>query len=144
LIKYALQCDSAHEFEVWFSSSSDFDAQLKRGFITCPVCNSSKIKKQLMRPSVSSAGNRRQDNLPVVSQSGMNPELVSRLRALRKEVERNSEDVGERFPDEARSIHYGEKPQRGIRGKASVKEARELFDEGVGVLPLPVLPEENN
>jgi len=145
MIKYSLICHEDHEFEAWFSSGDDFDAQKKRGLLECPVCGSHKISKALMAPRVSGA--KKPDDQPLSMATTKNTipaEMVEKFRELKKHIETNSENVGDKFPDEARKIHYGEAETRSIYGKASVKEAIDLAEEGVGVVPLPELPEEKN
>ena len=142
MIRYTLVCDSAHSFEGWFSSSSDFDQQVESGFLTCPVCNSASVSKALMAPSVSTA--RKQEQRQQVAMDIARQEAIAKLREAVQTIRSSAEDVGERFPEEARKIHYGETEQRGIIGQASLNEVRELIDEGIEVAPLPVLPEDAN
>ncbi len=149
MIKYSLICDSDHEFEAWFGSSEEFDKQTKRGFVECPVCGSSHVEKMLMAPSVS--GTRKstdaENTLPVAAMPTppqLPPEMVDQFRQFKKHVEANADNVGEKFPEEARKIHYGETEARGIYGQATLEEAAELLDEGVGLMPIPELPEEKN
>jgi hypothetical protein len=160
MIKYALQCDKGHGFESWFPSSASFDTQAKRGLVDCPVCGSSRIEKQIMSPSVRSKGAAARDveiitpaevpDTPVVSDQpvALMGEHAQKLRAMMRElhahVTANTEDVGAKFADEARKIHYGETEERAIRGRATADEAEALHDEGIGFLPLPVLPDERN
>ncbi|MCJ8510091.1 DUF1178 family protein [Rhizobium lemnae] len=142
MIRYTLVCDNAHSFEGWFSSSSDFDQQVESGFLTCPVCNSASVSKALMAPSVSTA--RKQEQRQQVAMDIARQEAIAKLREAVQTIRSSAEDVGERFPEEARKIHYGETEQRGIIGQASLNEVRELIDEGIEVAPLPVLPEDAN
>jgi hypothetical protein len=142
VIRYTLVCDNAHSFEGWFSSSSDFDQQVESGFLTCPVCNSASVYKALMAPSVSTA--RKQEQRQQVAMDIARQEAIAKLREAVQTIRSSAEDVGERFPEEARKIHYGETEQRGIIGQASLNEVRELIDEGIEVAPLPVLPEDAN
>ena len=147
MIKYSLMCEKGHEFEGWFSSSEDYDVQNKRGFVTCAICGSSEISKTLMAPQVS--GTRKSSDGDTVPMAQMPPpqlpaEMVEQLRKIKKHVEANSENVGDKFPEEARKIHYGETEERGIYGKASLKEAADLAEEGVNVMPIPQLPEDGN
>jgi hypothetical protein len=145
MIKYSLSCETDHLFEAWFSSSEDFDKQAKRGLVECPVCGSQKISKALMAPRVSGTGNA--DNQQVQTAApdpAMPPEMVQKLREIKQYVQANSENVGERFTEEARKIHYGDAEERGIYGTASRKDVASLAEEGVPVLPLPDLPEEKN
>ena len=124
MIKYDLNCKNGHSFEGWFSSSSDYDVQRKKRLVECPNCGTAKVQKAIMAPAVAT-GDKRQSALS---------EIAGRLR---KEVSENCEDVGDNFADEARAIHYGEKPKRGIYGTASLKEAAGLAEEGVDISPLP-------
>lgn len=142
MIRYSLACDRAHSFEGWFSSSADFDAQLESGFLTCPVCGSASISKALMAPSVATA--RKQEERQQVAMDQARREAIAKLREAVQTIRSSAEDVGERFPEEARKIHYGEADQRGIIGQASLDDVRELIDEGIEVAPLPVLPEDAN
>lgn len=142
MIRYSLICDNAHEFEGWFSGSADFDRQVEMGFLACPVCNSTSISKGLMAPSVSTA--RKQEARQQVAMDLARQEMMSKLKEMVASIKANAEDVGERFPEEARKIHYGEADQRGIIGQASLSEVRDLIDEGIEVAPLPVLPDDAN
>ena len=143
MIKFSLICDREHEFEIWFGSSDEYDKQKKRKLLSCPSCSSSKIEKALMRPSVSTA--RKKDQMMQISNvQKAQKELMEKVRQLRDEVVKNGENVGQRFPEEARKIHYGEAEARGIFGSASVEDAKELIDEGIEVMPLPVLPDDQN
>jgi hypothetical protein len=142
LIRYSLVCDSGHAFEGWFSESADFDRQVATGFLTCPTCNSAAISKSLMAPSVSTA--RRKDEKRAVAMDMAQKQVMAKLREAVSAIKANAEDVGEKFPEEARKIHYGEADARGIIGKASVEEVRALVDEGIEVAPLPVLPDDAN
>jgi hypothetical protein len=142
LIKYSMSCDNAHLFDGWFSEGADFDRQVAGGFLTCPVCNSASISKTLMSPSVSTA--RRKDAKREVAMDMARQEVIARMRAAVTEIRANAEDVGEKFPEEARKIHYGEADARGIIGQASMGEVRDLLDEGIAIAPLPVLPEDAN
>lgn len=145
MIKYSLICDKDHDFEGWFGSSDDYDKQRKRGFVECPHCGSKKISKALMTPGV--AGTKKSgDNEQVIANIApkMPEEVVTKIREIKEHIEKTSENVGDKFPEEARKIHYGESEARGIYGKASVKEAVELAEEGVGVVPIPELPEDKN
>jgi hypothetical protein len=155
MIKYALQCDQGHGFESWFPDSTSYDTQAKRGFVTCPVCGSAKVEKQIMAPRVRTSEERRSpEGHPPVPEAApaqdmaMLSEEAQQMRAMIRElhakVQANTEDVGERFADEARKIHYGDVEEKAIRGKASFEEAKALHEEGIGVLPLPPLPDERN
>ncbi len=147
MIKFSLVCDKDHEFEGWFGSNAEFDDQQKKNFVSCPVCGSTNVFKALMAPSVAGTKKSTDENLPA-AQVGMGnqlpAEMVEQLREIKQYVEKNSENVGDKFPEEARKIHYGETEARGIYGKASIEEAANLVDEGIGVVPIPDLPEDKN
>lgn len=158
MIRYTLRCDQSHSFESWFQSSSAYDSQVKRKLVACPVCGSTRVEKAIMAPRIVSKKGR--DKAPVraeVSAPAETPaaeptslmmaqerELRAKIKELRDHVVRNADNVGERFPNEARAMHYGDKEHRPIYGEASPEEARALIDEGVEVSPLPTLPEDRN
>ena len=156
MIRYTLACEAEHSFESWFPSSDSYDEQAVRGLVTCPVCGSARVGKGMMAPSV--ARTDRGARIPerpaeVVPEAGLpvaasppvpqlamtQPErqLRTLMRAMREQVTRNADDVGPRFPEEARRMHYGEAETRSIYGEASLDEARALLDEGIAVAPLP-------
>lgn len=148
MIRYSLTCDKEHEFDGWFGSSAEFDKQAKRGLVECPVCGSIKVHKALMTPGVPAKSNRKNDAQAVKAlHAPADPKLqamMQMVRELREQVEANADYVGDRFAEEARRIHYGEEDPRGIYGEATLKEAAELHEEGIDVLPLPKLPDEAN
>jgi len=154
MIKYALACDKGHTFESWFADSAAYDKQAKRGLITCPVCNSAKVEKAIMAPRLSGTRKRAKaqaveaapaaDKAPVAVMSPMEMELRSKLKELREHIVKNADNVGEKFPEEARKMHYGETEHRSIYGVASLDDARELAEEGIDVHPIPALPDERN
>jgi len=133
---YNLNCDGGHSFEGWFGSSDDFDTQQARGQLSCPLCGSHVVTKALSAPYVSTGA--AQDKA-VVQQAAM--PTPSQMQALfvkmAREIAANTEDVGERFAEEARRIHYKEVAERGIRGVTSKEEAAALEEEGINVVPLP-------
>jgi hypothetical protein len=131
MIKYDLTCKKEHRFEGWFASSAAFEEQAAKSKIACPVCNSKKITKAPMAPSVSKAG-----DLPMPSPAEMRQALIK----LRKHVETNAEHVGPRFAEEARAIHYGDADDRPIYGDATAEESKELQDEGIAVTAIPWVP----
>jgi hypothetical protein len=153
MIRYSLICSDGHEFEAWFRSSGDFDDQSRRGLLTCPQCGSASVAKALMAPQVVLRETPRPalpapaPPAPAMPAALIPPEaaeLIGKLREFKAKLLENSENVGARFADEARKIHYGEAPERAVYGQASIEEARELVDEGIGIMPLPVLPDERN
>lgn len=142
MIHYSLICDNAHEFEGWFSKSEDFDAQRKSGFLACPTCNSDDVSKVLMAPAISTARNKEARHAMVAGNAQR--EMLAKVKEVVASIRASSEDVGERFPEEARKIHYGEAEARGIIGQASPMEVKSLLEEGVEIAPLPILPEDAN
>jgi hypothetical protein len=150
MIKYALACDQAHEFESWFPSSEAYEAQLTRGLVTCPFCHSARVEKQIMAPSVARAEKAvvaapTQPNAqPVAMLSEKEREIRAMLRAMREHVTKNAENVGERFADEARKMHYGEAETRSIFGEANPSDARALIEEGIEIHALPIVPDDRN
>ena len=142
MIRYELSCDNGHAFEGWFGSADDFDRQQKMALVSCPTCGSAHVAKRLMAPSVSTA-RKKQQRQDLAVQTGQR-EMMTKLREIVSTIRANSEDVGERFPEEARKIHYGETEQRGLIGRATAEEVRDLLEEGVDVASLPVLPDDTN
>lgn len=141
MIHFSLRCDSGHEFEAWFRSNDDFDAQQRGGLVACPSCGSGKIAKALMAPAVSSSRKRERMALAAGAEQR---ETMAQLRALAEKMRENADYVGDKFAEEARKIHFGESEQRGIYGEASPEEARGLAEDGVEFMPIPVLPDEHN
>lgn len=156
MIKYALVCENGHEFESWFSDSDAYESQAKRGFVDCPHCGSTNVQKTLMAPAVSTSKRRARnegaaqlpaaapDPQPVAILDDKQRALREAFRELHSRLTENTVDVGAQFSDEARRMHQGETPQRAIRGQASLAEAKDLWDEGIAVLPIPPLPDERN
>lgn len=158
MIRYALVCDRRHEFEIWFNNSADYDKQSKRGLVACPVCNSKNVDKAIMAPAISSPKKRgvasaasvtsetpaETTSTPVAMISPQEQELRAKLKELRDHLTKNSDDVGKKFPEEARKMHYGEIEHRSIYGEASPDDARKMHEEGIEFHPLPVLPDEQN
>jgi hypothetical protein len=158
MIRYTLICDHAHEFESWFHSSASFEDQAKRGFVTCPRCNSAKVERAVMAPNVARTDLGPKAPAPVavasapaaapsapVALMGENEKAFREmLTALHRHVSENAEHVGPRFADEALKIHHGEAEGRAIYGEATPEDARMLHEEGVEFLPLPRLPGSGN
>ncbi|GIK79819.1 MAG: DUF1178 family protein [Pseudorhodoplanes sp.] len=157
MIRYTLACERKHEFEIWFNSSADYDKQIKRGLVTCPVCNSAKVDKAIMAPAIRSSARRRAEppptaeklsatteTAPVAMLSPQETEFRTKLRELHEHLTKNATNVGKAFPEEARKIHYGEAEQRSIYGEASPEDAKKLREEGIEFHPLPPLPDEKN
>jgi hypothetical protein len=163
MIRYALACDNGHTFESWFQNSTAYDKQAKRGLVTCPVCNSAKVEKTIMAPRLSGAKKRggapapaplpapdaaaapaQEAPSPVAMISPQEHEFRKKLKELREHLTKNADYVGQKFPEEARKMHYGETEHRSIYGEASPDQAKELHEEGIEFHPLPVLPDERN
>jgi hypothetical protein len=134
-----LQCSHRHSFEGWFGSEDDFQGQLARGLVECPLCGDTGISKMLSAPRLN-LGASQPPSVPQNQQVVNMPDasLQAAWMKMVRHVMTNTEDVGERFPEEARKIHYGESENRGIRGQASREETEALLEEGIGVLPLPI------
>jgi hypothetical protein len=138
-----LQCSHAHGFEGWFGSEDDFQDQLARGLVECPLCGDTGISKLPSAPRLNlGAGEPAAAPAPAQGKqevmSAPNAELQAAWMQLVKQVMTQTEDVGENFAEEARKIHYGESEERGIRGQASKEETQALLEEGINVLPLPI------
>jgi hypothetical protein len=156
MIHYTLRCERGHAFESWFQSSSAYEAQEKRKLVNCPVCGSAKVERAIMAPQIVSKRGR-EDAAPApaattdVTAPASTPlmmaqerELRAKIKELRDHIVKNADNVGERFPNEARKMHYGDIEHRPIYGEATPDEARSLIEEGVEVSPLPVLPDDRN
>lgn len=146
MIRYALACDNGHDFDSWFRSSDDYAAQAKRGLIACPVCHSPRVEKQIMAPQVARTDREEAPAAPgpvaLIDEAAQ--EMRRKIAELRAHLDANSENVGARFAEEARKIHYGEREARTIHGRASGEDAKALIEEGIPFLPLPPLPDERN
>jgi hypothetical protein len=158
MIRYTLRCERGHAFESWFQSSSAYEAQEKRKLVNCPACGSAKVERAIMAPQIVTKRGRG-DAAPApapaattdVTAPSSTPlmmaqerELRAKIKELRDHIVKNADNVGERFPNEARKMHYGDIEHRPIYGEASPDEARSLIEEGVEVSPLPVLPDDRN
>ena len=160
MIRYALTCQQGHEFESWFQDSAAYDKQAKRGLVSCPHCGSAKVEKAIMAPRLSATAKRRSKAIeapdtapeaapapvpaPVAMISPQEQEIRAKLKELRDHLTKNADNVGAKFPEEARKMHYGEIDHRSIYGVASPEEAKELSEEGIEFHPLPSLPDERN
>ncbi len=133
-----LRCTHGHAFEGWFGSDDDFLDQNGRGMVECPLCADKVIQRMPSAPRLNLSGARGQEPaMPVAAAAPADDMQLRFLRAVRH-VMAHTEDVGPRFADEARRIHYGESPERGIRGQASAEDREALRDEGIEVHPLPI------
>jgi len=158
MIRYALACAAGHGFDSWFRDSESFDTQQRAGFVSCPVCGSTKVEKQIMAPSVARTDLDRPPEpqsepapVPAAAPAGPMTVLSQRdvafrelLRAIRRHVVETAENVGPRFAEEARRMHDGLSEFRAIYGEATPDEARALAEEGIEAFALPILPDEHN
>lgn len=160
MIKYRLLCSDAHEFDAWFSSGASYDSQAARGLVTCPHCGTAAVEKALMAPNVATkssrettitlpqgdSGEERARSMVAVPapQSEAQQQILALMRRVRQEVLRTAENVGPHFVEEVRKIHLDEAPARAIFGEATLADARALLEEGIEVMPLPILPEDRN
>ena len=168
MIRYTLACDRQHTFESWFQNSDAYDKQARKGLIECPVCGSARVEKAIMAPRVSGTKKRGrgavmpampapeapsepavhapvpEEKAPVAMISPQEKEFRTKLKELREHLVKNADYVGQKFPEEARKMHYGEIEHRSIYGEASPDEAKDLHEEGIEFHPLPVLPDERN
>lgn len=142
MIAYDLCCEHDHSFEAWFKDAATFERQAKRKLLSCAICGSPKVKRALSAPAI--AGTRSQNSAAVPAKAyATHPDaakmaaLMAQLGELRKQVEANADNVGEKFAEEARKIHYGEVEKRSIYGEASDKEAAALAEEGVDFARIP-------
>ena len=161
MIQYALACDKGHTFESWFQNSAAYDKQAKRKLIACPMCGSAKVEKAIMAPRLARKDKSTSIALreeaapahaeattpatsPVAMISPQEHEFRKKLKELRDHLTANADNVGKKFPEEARKMHYGEVEHRSIYGEASPQDAKDLHEEGIEFHPLPVLPDERN
>jgi hypothetical protein len=161
-----LQCKQAHSFEGWFGSEDDFQSQLARGLVECPLCGDATITKKLSAPRLNLSASREvavahdaadsaaaravsketigSESIkdaakdPVLQAMLQDPQFQAAYLHMARKIMANTEDVGNQFAEEVRKIHYGEAKERGIRGQASHDERMELLDEGIDVMPLPL------
>lgn len=158
MIVFDLRCEQGHQFESWFRSSSAYEEQVEAGLVECPYCGETSVEKAPMAPNVAAKSNQKTPDAPsplakpeppapvpsVGAAAGQSTELraiakqaADAMSKLQAHVEKNCENVGDKFAEEARKMHYGETEERGIYGESTPEEASELLDEGIDVLPLP-------
>lgn len=135
-----LQCGLGHVFEGWFASEADFVGQCQKSLVQCPVCGDPSVVKKLSAPHLLLSGSRAVSpelrDPPISLESGVcSPALKDAWLAMARQLVAQTTDVGEKFPEEARKIHYGEQEARGLRGTATVQEAQSLIDEGIDIVP---------
>jgi len=151
VIRFSLACEAAQSFESWFRDGAAYDEQQERGLLTCPVCGSSKVEKAIMAPQIARKDreaapppNDASSPAPVALLTPEQTQLRAKLRELRELMTQNSDNVGDKFAQEARRMHFGEIEHRQIHGEANREEVSALLDDGVEVMPLPGLPEDRN
>jgi hypothetical protein len=164
MILYTLVCDNKHSFESWFANSAAYDKQVGRGLVSCPMCNSAKVEKAIMAPSLGRSSRKSATapepaaaeepaaspqatlapKAPVAMMSPPEREFRAKLKELRDHLTKNADYVGGKFPEEARKMHYGEIEHRSIYGEASPDDAKALHEEGIEFHPLPILPDDRN
>ena len=144
MITYNLACAKGHEFEGWFKDSAAYDSQESGGDLSCPVCGNAHVKKAIMAPAVKNSATKAKGKAEILPpQKGGQPtaadaqKLRQFMAGYRKFIEENADYVGPRFPEEARKIHYGETEERHIYGESTLKEARELIEEGIEIAAVP-------
>jgi len=161
MIRYSLVCDKGHDFESWFADSTAYDKQAKRKLVACPHCGSAKVDKAIMAPRLAgsktgkapaeappgeapAAAPEPAAPAPVAMLSPQERELRSKLKELRDHLTKNADNVGKKFPEQARKMHDGEVEHRTIYGEASPEDAKALAEEGIEFHPLPILPDDRN
>lgn len=137
MIRFDLVCGQSHGFEGWFRDGRTFDVQAESGDLACPFCGDKAVQKAVMAPAVArSRGGAAPDDARRMAMARM----LQMARQVQDHVEKTFDNVGERFPEEARKMHYGDVEHRDIYGKASAEEAKSLRDEGISISQLPTLP----
>jgi len=151
MVIYDLVCGNGHTFEGWFDNMADFEQQKADALLACPMCNTLSVSRTVTAPNVASKANAvtvsSKDNskldTPMMAAEG-SPETFAKVQDMLKKVheyvDQNYQDVGNRFAEEALSMHKGEKEQAPIRGTANAKQVKELAEEGVSALALPERP----
>ena len=141
MIKYKLFCNNCvQDFDSWFGTSKEFEKLKKNKFLSCPNCNSAKIEKSLMSPSII---NNKSENNNLNSKKYL--EVKKKLKQYKKFIKNNFDYVGDNFSYEARSVHYNDKKRsKGIYGKASINEIKELSEEGIETETIPWINDNEN
>ena len=142
MIKYNLKCHNNHEFESWFSDSSEFDKLNKKGLLDCIFCDSKKISKTIMAPMVSVV-KEREDQIDLIKINKKIQNEKKELLKIRKFIENNFEYVGNNFSKKVREIYYDKKSKKTIYGSTTAKEREELAEEGIEILSLPWINKDN-
>lgn len=150
MIVLDLCCDQAHRFEGWFASADAFEDQRERKLLSCPICATTSVRRLPSAPyvqtrvaaSTAPPDTKTDGSAPLPTQSNtasssISPATAAAVLQVLRHMSRHAENVGERLPEEARRIHYGEAEARNLRGQASAEEVEELLEEGITVFPLP-------
>lgn len=140
MIRYDLLCDQDHAFDGWFRDSETFESLVKMQQVECTLCGSTDVHKALMAPSLGKKGNQKSE----VKKPEVPKELMKAMREIRRVVSEKADYVGDQFAEEARKIHYKETEDRGIYGETTLDDAKSLQEEGIDIMPLPMLPEDQN
>ena len=131
MIKYNLICKCGNTFESWFSSSNEYESLRKKKLINCIYCESSLVKKTIMSPNLPSKSNK------ISKPDKVEKDIKNQLIEFRKYIEKNCKNVGDKFAQEARNLHYDKKTSKGIYGRATPEETAELLEEGIDIASIP-------
>ena len=143
MIKFSLSCDRNHIFDSWFESNQAYETLVSKKLLTCPICNSNHVHKNIMAPNIVAKDKPVEKETTAVAQKESidlqkpQSKFEEKLMTLKKEIEKNSEYVGKKFAEQARMMYHSDTKKKSIHGEASLKEAKELLDEGIPVTPLP-------
>lgn len=140
MINYSFVCQTGHEFSVHFNNANSCEKQLQQNIVQCPYCNDNQVQKLLSAPNVQAKKNSKKNTSNVASEPD-DKEIRAMWKKLYAHIKTEFDNVGEDFADEARKIHYGKTKQRKIYGKADYQEVQALNEEGVKILPLPMMEE---
>ena len=144
MIVFDLLCHNDHEFESWFQDSAAYEKLAKSGHVACPICGDTRISKSLMAPAVSGTKKKSSEKMAISAKAARQMgRYMEAVKEMRDQVEKNCDYVGNKFPEEARKMHYGEADTRNIYGEATDKEAEALKEEGVEVQRIPWTPTED-
>lgn len=142
MIRYDLRCNNEHVFEGWFADMAAYDTQSANGELACPTCGSIKVGKALMAPNLGRKSANKESSRAAMAAMGQ-LEMRRYLQQVRKQIEANSEHLGDKFPEEARRIHHGEAKERNIYGDATKQQVEELRDEGIEIAAIPWVDPDN-
>lgn len=137
MIIYDIGCEHGHRFEGWFGTVDDYDSQLDQGLLSCPVCGSLQVRRVPTASHISTRSSAATGLEPPAADSGSGSATAEYIEQLKAFIEKNYDDVGDRFSEEARKVYYGETEARNLRGVAGPQEVHDLMEEGISVIPLP-------